>query len=748
MRKHTRNFNRLYRQVRGPLAGAVAGSALFLAQGCAPPPASPADSNTPEVEEAARLNPNLSTALDISRFHISQLRTEMGLDADHGFRARNVEIDHLGQSHVRYQQLYRGVRVWNGDAIVHLASDGALRSVTSELQPNIDVSTRPALAASYALDRAHRDLRPQGPYAHRPTAELVIYPRVEERVKANPLRGPGAELNADDIERVTTGHTLAYHVRAELENGTAETAHYDYLIDAQTGAILKKWNTLQTAAATGTGASQYSGSVSLSTNSITGGFELRRGSGTPAYVTYNLNHATSGTGTIFTDTDNAWGDGANYVEGSSTTAPNGQTAGVDAHYGLDRTLAYYANVLGRNGIDNAGRATYSRVHYSNNYDNAFWSDSCFCMTYGDGSAFTTLTALDVAGHEVTHGVTSVAAGLVYSGESGGLNESMSDIHGTMVEYYTLGNGTTTVPATATGADFLIGEDLRATPLRYMDRPSRDGQSRDAWSSTLGSIDVHYSSGPMNRAFYFLSQGAGTTAGANNYSSYLPCGMTGIGNDQAARIAYRALEVYMTSNTNYAAARTAFLSAATDLYTASSAQYQAVVNAFAAINVGTSTACGGPPPSGNNVIQNPGFESGTTPWTQTTGVIDSTAGIARTGSFAAWLNGYGTTRTDSIYQTVTVPSSTAQLCFYLRITSAETTTTTQYDRLQVQLRNSSNAVLTTLATFSNLNRTSHSAYTQQCYSVGSYNGQSIRPYFLGTEDSSLQTSFFLDDVSLQ
>jgi Zn-dependent metalloprotease len=104
-------------------------------------------------------------------------------------------------------------------------------------------------------------------------------------------------------------------------------------------------------------------------------------------TTYNLNHATSGTGTVFTVTDNKWGDGKNYVAGSSTTAPNGVTAGVDAHYGVGETAEYYANVHMRNGIDGAGKATYNRVHYSNKYDNAFWSDTCFCMTYGDGSAF-------------------------------------------------------------------------------------------------------------------------------------------------------------------------------------------------------------------------------------------------------------------------------------------------------------------------------------------------------------------------
>jgi bacterial leucyl aminopeptidase len=154
--------------------------------------------------------------------------------------------------------------------------------------------------------------------------------------------------------------------------------------------------------------------------------------------------------------------------------------------------------------------------------------------------------------------------------------------------------------------------------------------------------------------------------------------------------------------------------------------------------------------GTNLLVNPGFESGAVSWTQTAGVIDNSAGVARTGSWAAWLNGYGTTRTDSIYQQVTIPSGStgAQLCFYLRVTTSETTTTTQYDKLQVQLRNSAGTVLTTLATFSNLSASGHATYTQHCYSVGSYAGQAVRPYFLGTEDSSLKTSFYLDDTSLQ
>lgn len=126
----------------------------------------------------------------------------------------------------------------------------------------------------------------------------------------------------------------------------------------------------------------------------------------------------------------------------------------------------------------------------------------------------------------------------------------------------------------------------------MIKPSKDGKSPDAWKPNLGSLDVHFSSGAMNHAFYFLAQGASKVTTDESYSTYLPSGMTGLGNDKAARIAYPALATKMTSNTNYAGARTAFLAAATDLYGATSSEFEAVENAFGGINVGKPHGGGG------------------------------------------------------------------------------------------------------------------------------------------------------------
>jgi Zn-dependent metalloprotease len=524
-------------------------------------------------------------------------RAQLGLDADHAFGLRGSHSDELGQTHGHFAQIYKGVKVWGGDVITHTDVDGAELPATNALHKNIRLNVTPSLGAGEALAVAQQDLAPKGAFSYPPTTELVVFPEMVEVIRRQPgRRSVDAEINAEDVTRQVLRYSLAYHIHTELENSLDGIKHTDYLVDAHTGAILKQWNTLHTTAAVGTGNSQYNGVVSINTNSTATGFEMRdmtRGTG-GNYVT-NANHAadtSTAAGTIYTNTTNTWGDGLNFVETASTTSANGQTAAVDAMFGMMKSWDFYLNVFGRNGIDAAGTATYSRVHIGTGYDNAFWSDSCFCMTYGDGTSFTTLTALDVAGHEMSHGVCARTANLTYSGESGGLNESNSDIFGTMIEFYARGGTGSTIGNT--GGNWTIGEQLATNPLRWMYKPSLDGMSPDAWSSTIGTLNVHYSSGPMNRCFYFLSAGATTTG--NTSTTLLPAGMTGIGNDKAARIWYRALTTYLTASSNYAAARTAAISAAKDLYTAGSAEEQAVWNAFHGINVGAAWSSTPPPPS--------------------------------------------------------------------------------------------------------------------------------------------------------
>ncbi|MDE2046925.1 MAG: M4 family metallopeptidase [Betaproteobacteria bacterium] len=472
---------------------------------------------------------------------------------DEQYDERSVLTDPDGAAHVRFNRRYKGLPVIGGDVVVHEGNGPQGRKLSRTLGGGLAVGTQASVSDVLARSYAQQLFKGNG--AQVSTSQLAVY-----------ARGQHARLAYEVV------------VSGEQADGTPSEMHF--ILDAHTLNPLDQWDTVMTADAVGSGKSLTEGTVQLHTNSITGGYELRdltRGS----HYTLNLKNRTSG-GSIFTDADNVWGNFA-----TSDTA----TAAVDATYGQNKTWDYYKAVHGRNGIANDGRGAYSRVHYSRNYVNAFWSDSCFCMTYGDGDGVTylPLVALDVAGHEMTHGVTARSAGLIYSGESGGLNEATSDIMGTMVEYYA--NNANSVP------NYLIGERIykasytQAYPtkaLRYMFKPSLDGASPDCYSSSLGSLDVHYSSGVANHFYYLLAEGATVPTGFSLTKAQLVCNgntaLTGIGRDAAAKIWYRALTVYMTSNTNYAGARSATLQAAADLYGNGSAQYAAVAAAWSAVSV--------------------------------------------------------------------------------------------------------------------------------------------------------------------
>ncbi|MER5656215.1 M4 family metallopeptidase [Streptomyces sp. NPDC002131] len=784
-------------------AGALVATAAFLAVGIqtVPAAADPAPHTTPLRTGGleAKLSPAQHTALLTKA---SQRTTDtaglLGLGPKEKLVVKDVVKDNDGTLHTRYERTYAGLPVLGGDVVVHTPPASRATGTVGTTFNNkhtIKVATTTAsftrTAAGAQALKAAKALKAQKPAAD--SARKVIW------------AGTGTPRLA--WETVVSGLQ---------DDGTPSKLHV--VTDATTGKELSRYEGVQT----GTGNTQYSGTVTLNTT-LSGSTYQLTDSTRGGHKTYSLNNATSGTGTLMTDADDTWGTGA----GSNT-----QTAGADAAYGAQMTWDFYKNTFGRSGIKNNGVAAYSRVHYSSAYVNAFWDDSCFCMTYGDGSGGThALTSLDVAGHEMSHGVTSNTAGLEYSGESGGLNEATSDIFGTGVEFYAANSSDV--------GDYLIGEKINingdGTPLRYMDKPSKDGGSADSWYSGVGNLDVHYSSGPANHMFYLLSEGSGTKViNGVTYNSPTSDGVAvaGIGRAAALQIWYKALTTYMTSSTNYAGARTAALNAATALYGSGSAQYAGVANAFAGINVGShvtpptsgvtvtnpgsqsatvgtavslqiaasstnsgsltyaasglpaglsingstgavtgtpttagtysttvtvtdstgatgtatftwtvSSSGGGGTCTAKQLLGNPGFESGNTTWTSSSGVITTDTGqAAHGGSYKAWLDGYGSTHTDTLSQSVAVPSGCkATLTFYLHIDTAETTTSTAYDKLTVT------AGSTTLATYSNLNKAT--GYVQKTFDLSSFAGSTVALKFSGVEDSSLQTSFVVDDTAL-
>ncbi|MFF9493555.1 M4 family metallopeptidase [Streptomyces flaveolus] len=552
---HRRTSHTTHRRAAGVALAGVAAliATAFQAGGAtaAPRPAPAPGAESVKLTPAQRAE--LIRDADAAK---AETAADLGLGAKEKLVVRDVVKDRDGTLHTRYERTYDGLPVLGGDLVVTTAASGKTEQVVKATAKAIKPATvTPKITAARAEQQAVSAAKAAG--AGQPDAD----------------RAPRKVIWAGNGTPVLAYETV---VGGLQEDGTPNELHV--VTDAATGAKLYEYQAIHE----GTGNTMYSGTVTLGTAQSGSSYTLTdtaRGN----HKTYNLNRGTSGTGTLYSGSDDTWGNGS---------ASDTETAAADAHYGAALTWDYYKNVQGRSGIRGDGVGAYSRVHYGNNYVNAFWSDSCFCMTYGDGSGNThPLTSIDVAAHEMTHGVTSNTAGLNYSGESGGLNEATSDIFGSSVEFYA--NNSSDV------GDYLIGEEIDingdGSPLRYMDKPSKDGASKDSWYSGLGGIDVHYSSGPANHFFYLLSEGSGTkTINGVTYNSPTSDGLpvTGIGRAKAEKIWFRALTTKFTSTTNYAGARTGTLAATGELYGTDSAEYKAVQDAWAGINVGSRSGGGG------------------------------------------------------------------------------------------------------------------------------------------------------------
>jgi Zn-dependent metalloprotease len=519
---------------------------LALAIGLAFAGAATAAGNRPEVDRA----------LGILKAHPSAGHTA----AADRFSVRDVIVDADGSEHVRFERSHAGLPMIGGDLVVH-SRNGQLLDTSLTLSTRARPGLQPRISAEQAIVEAGADFAVD--FRGMPTARLVVYAR-----DAKPV--------------------LAWEVRLNGIKADQTPTEMRYFVDARTGKILDAWDEVHTANAVGTGNTLTLGQVTLNTNSIAGGYELRdntRGGGT---TLDNNNASTSSTtGVIFTDADNTWGN---------FNTSDRASAAADAHFGVAMTWDYFKTIHLRNGINNNGVGAKSLVHVGTNWVNASWSNTCFCMRYGDGDGVTyrPLTALDVAGHEMSHGVTAATSGLAYSRDAGGLNEGTSDIFGTMVEFHV--NNASDAP------DYLIGEKIYISnpngtkALRVMFKQDLDGKSFSCYPSNgFRRQDPHYTSGVANRFFYLLAQGAVVPAGFGAGTSFnltpasLVCngdtGIVGIGRAKAQAIWYRALDLYFTSSTTYPNARTHTLKAAADLYGGTgSPEYAAVARAWTAVKV--------------------------------------------------------------------------------------------------------------------------------------------------------------------
>ena len=501
----------------------------------------------------------------------------MGLSTTATAQLVRKETDDFGFTHFRYQQTLRKTPIEGAEYLYHV-KDGKLLVangfwLTDDALQAIDAKTADKVGEKMALKIALKSIK----------ALKYKWDLADEETHLKAETGDNTATYFPKGEKVfvkftedwnTEGVRLAWKFNVYAHEPLSRRLIY---IDAETGQVLTENDELHQADVVGTANTAYSGVKPMtSDNYATGAYRLRETGRGLGIRTYNMKKGTNYASAVdFTNTSTTW----------NTTGTDRYA--LDAHFGAEQTYDYYKNVHNRNSIDNQGFAILSYVHYSSNYVNAFWDGSR--MTYGDGNTTVTpLTAMDVCGHEITHGLTTKTANLTYSREPGAMNEGFSDIFGTVIEFYS--QPTTYTP------NWTIGERMNLT-IRNMADPNQfqdpDTYKGTYWQTSSGdSYGVHTNSGVLNFWFYLLSVGK---SGTNDKGT--PYNVVGIGIDKAAKIAFRTLTVYLTASSQYANARTSAIQAATDLYGAASNEVKQTTNAWCAVGVGT--VCTSTPFAGDN-----------------------------------------------------------------------------------------------------------------------------------------------------
>jgi len=483
----------------------------------------------------------------------SWLKSYYQSDVNYGLKVIDEELGSLGMTHYRYQQTINGIPVELSMFLTH-TNNGLIYSLNGELFSDVNVSTTPKLGGNEALTHALNyvgattykwqiqqeedflKFRTEDPSAtYYPKAELVL-----------------VNKNGEIDEELVLAYK--FNIYAQEPFGRSEV-----YVDATTGDVVWEQNLIHEVDVTGTANTLYSGNQTI-TCDHTGGNNHRlqetgRGNG---IRTFTNNNTTNYTNTDITNNSSTWA---------------GPEAGLDAHWGSEMTYDYYLNEHGRNSIDGNGFRLDSYVHHDNNYQNAFWDGSV--MTYGDGSGNNApLTSIDIAGHEVTHGLTTNTAGLIYQNESGALNESFSDIFGNSIERV----------QRPSQYDWTLGEDLNWV-IRDMENPNAHGDphtymGNHYYTGTQDNGGVHTNSGVQNFWFVLLADGGSGTN--DNNDAY---NISSIGLQDASRVAFRNLTVYLTQSSDHDDARFYAIQSAVDLFGGCTNEVEQVTNAWYAVGVG-------------------------------------------------------------------------------------------------------------------------------------------------------------------
>ncbi len=482
----------------------------------------------------------------------NQRHAEMlALDSESTLTTLSETRDSNGTVHYRYQQLFRGIPVWGEHVVVAESKGGSLLSLFGRAVGNLanDISTTtPAISDNRALQIA-KTLSLGSSQAsielQNLSNQIMIY--VDESDVAHLVY-----VTSFFADKSAAGAGAG--ILSSARNPVSQPIRPFFIINARTGSVLKHWDGLTTAdIGTGPGG-----------NSKTGQYTWGSG-GRYGY----LDVAQSGSTCTMNNTD-VKSVNLNGSTGSSTTAysftcPNNTYKAINGAYSPINDAHYFGGVIQDMYTAYTGGKALTfqlimRVHYGSQYENAFWNGSS--MSFGDGkTTFYPLVSVDVAGHEVSHGYTEQHSNLTYSGQSGGMNEAYSEMGGEATEYYWKGSN-----------DFLVGPEIfkGSGSLRYMANPPQDGASIDNAANYTSSMDVHYSSGVYNKAFYNLA----TTSGWNTPNAF--------------KIFARANSLYWTPSSTFNSGACGVETAATDLGLSAAA----VTAAFTSVGVSCSGGGGG------------------------------------------------------------------------------------------------------------------------------------------------------------
>ncbi|MDZ4759030.1 MAG: GEVED domain-containing protein [Bacteroidota bacterium] len=489
-------------------------------------------------------------------------KNTMGLDESFELKLLTQEADQIGYTHYRYQQLYNGLLVENTMYLIHV-KNGKVVSMNGLLYDNFNSSNSKNISESDALKSAIAHMNAKVFMWDDPMSEQLIKMQRKDLYATWYPKGEMVYVASDYVT-----DSKRYRLAFKFDIYAIDPMSRQYVfVDAQVGEVLAHLDRIHTADTPVTAKTAMSGTQQIITDYYAANsFRLRETKRGNGVETYNMQKGTSyGSAVDFTDADTLW----------NNVNSNKDEYATDAHFGSEMTYDYYKNVHGRNSINGSGFKLISYIHYSSNYSNAFWNGSY--MTYGDGNGSTInpLVSLDIAGHEITHGLTTFTAGLNYSYESGALNESFSDCLGTAIEWY--------------GDSGKFEWDLATKigwTIRSMANPKSKNQPDTYYGQNwyTGAADnggVHTNSGVQNYWFYLLSEG---DTGTNDNGDYY--NVDSIGIHKAGAIAFRTLTYYLYSSAQYDDARTYSLLAAEDLFGTCSNEMFAVAAAWHAVGIGS------------------------------------------------------------------------------------------------------------------------------------------------------------------